>query len=511
MEKKKTNELDKDLKLIAKSSIIVFAGLFLSKLFFYIYRLIVARFFGPEIYGLFSLALIILLWFVAFFSFGFDQGLLRFISYYRGKNQSDKIRYLISFSRSFLLFSSVLAGAILYFSSNLIAINIFHNEGLSIFLKTFSFLIPFYIFSSVFLSILRAHENILFYSVISNIVPNLLKVLTLVFLLIIGFKTNAVALSYFTGIFVMFLLSYFAVRKSISYIFNKSSINENEGSKIRKEFFIYSWPIMFFGIANMIFYWIDSFTIGVFLGATDVGLYNAVVPIAALLGFVPELFMQLFFPMITKKISKKDFAVVKELSQQIGKWIFILNIPLFFIMFLFPGEVIGILFGKEYVIAKNALVILSFGSFIATLSVSIPQNLLLSIGKSKLMLFNLLFLSLFNLILSIILIPKFGINGAAISTTLVNVLFGGVLLFQIYFYKSIIPIRRKVLKILIISLLPFLVVFKIKEFIIINYLSTVFLASFFVLFYFLLIFITGCLDKNDFMIINSIRKKYLKR
>ena len=53
------NEFDSNLKLIAKSSVIVFAGIFLSKIFTYLYRIIIAREFGPEAYGLFSLALVI--------------------------------------------------------------------------------------------------------------------------------------------------------------------------------------------------------------------------------------------------------------------------------------------------------------------------------------------------------------------------------------------------------------------------------------------------------------------
>ncbi len=63
-----SSEINTGLKMLAKSSMIVLIGIFLSKLFTYIYRIVIARYFGPEVYGVFSLALIILGFFIAFSS-----------------------------------------------------------------------------------------------------------------------------------------------------------------------------------------------------------------------------------------------------------------------------------------------------------------------------------------------------------------------------------------------------------------------------------------------------------
>lgn len=506
----KTQEIGKELKLIAKSSVIVFIGLFLSKVFFYLYRLVVARVYGPEFYGLFSLAVIILLWTVSLFSFGLDQGLLRFIAYFRGKNEKEKIKNIFNYSIKFLLVSSIFAGIILFLLAETISINLFHNPNLIIFLQIFSFLIPVYIFTNIFLATIRAHENIFWYSMLENIIPNFLKLAILLIFFWIGLALNIVALSFFLGIFMTLIIAYFILKKIAKYLFH-DNLNVSGDKEVKKSFFNYSWPIMFLGVVNSIFYWIDSFMIGIFSGAVDVGFYNAVVPIAALLGFIPEIFMQLFFPLITKEFSKKNFEKIKQLSQQIGKWIFILNLPLFFLMFLFPEQIILLLFGEEYIVAQNALRILSFGTLIATLSVSISRNLLLSLGRSKLMLFNITLLSSLNFILNFVLIPKFGINGAAFATTLSNIILGSILLLEIYFFKSIIPIRRKIFRIFLVSLMPLFVVIFIKNSIETNIFSFVLLSIFFLLFYTILLFLTKCLDKNDFFILFSLKDKFLQK
>ena len=100
-------EVNQSLRFIFKSSIFVFVAVILSKLLTYLYRIVIARYFGPEVYGLFSLAMMILLFLVALSSLGLVEGVLRFVSYYRGKKDIHKIRYLLKTIATVLFFSSL--------------------------------------------------------------------------------------------------------------------------------------------------------------------------------------------------------------------------------------------------------------------------------------------------------------------------------------------------------------------------------------------------------------------
>ena len=266
---------------------------------------------------------------------------------------------------------------------------------------------------------------------------------------------------------------------------------------------------MFTGIIYSIFYWIDSLTIGYFMGAADVGLYNAAFPVVALLGIFPEIFMQLFFPLITREYANKKFGIIKDLSQQVGKWIFVLNLPLFLIMLLFPGEIIGTLFGAEYIEAGNALKILSIGGIFSSI-VLLCSNLLLMIKKSKLFMINLLITSVTNFILNFILVPIYGINGAAFATAIVWIGLSLILLLEIKHYIKIIPIKRKLLRVLIVTLLSLLIFVFFRHFYEINTVNIAIPALGIIAIYISLIFTTGCLDKNDITILKSIKKKLLK-
>jgi O-antigen/teichoic acid export membrane protein len=107
--------------------------------------------------------------FFAFFSLGLPNGLLRYISFYRGKNETKKIQSILRFSLNLLFFVSFLGAALLFYFSNIISINIFHNSGLIPFLQAFAIFIPIYVFASLIHVITIAYEKIGWYSFIGNI------------------------------------------------------------------------------------------------------------------------------------------------------------------------------------------------------------------------------------------------------------------------------------------------------------------------------------------------------
>tara|TARA_Y100000034_G_scaffold45936_1_gene56472 strand:+ start:858 stop:2390 length:1533 start_codon:yes stop_codon:yes gene_type:complete len=499
-------ELNRYFKLLVKSSLFVFFGIFLSKIFSYIYRVIIARYFGPEIYGSFSLAIIIFLWFVVFSSLGLFEGLLRFIPFYKGKRKINNIRYVFKFSLIVLFFSSIIAGLILFFLAEFISINIFNDINLIFFLKIFSLLIPIYIISYALLTVIQSFEKIGAHSFIADFLQNFLKVIFLIVLIFIGLNTNAILFSYFLGVLGVFLISFFYCKYNLSEIFKKIKLNKSSKKKIRKELFSYSWPLILLGILSEIMPNIDSFVIGYFNGTFDVGIYNAAIPIAWLIVFFPSLFIRLFSPLINKEFSRKNLGLVSELSKQIVKWILIVNLPFFILMILFPGVFINILFGSEYLGAENSLRFLATAYLFSSITI-ISHNLISMTGKSKIILTNIVIASFLNLILNLFLVPVYGISGAAFATMISQIILTFIFFFQTKYYTSIVPLRRKMVRIFFSIIPPTILLIYFKQFISSNLPALFFQGSLFILFYLFLIFITKSLDENDIMILNTIKRK----
>jgi len=510
--KKEANqeEVDRSLKLIFKSSIFVFLGIVLSKVLSYLYRIVIARDFGPEVYGIFSLATMILLFLVSFANLGLVEGILRFVSFYRGKNNINKIRYVFRFSLYALFFSSILVGIILFLFADFISLRFFHNPNLIIYLRIFSVLVPFYIFLYSFLSVIQAYEKIKVYSFILDFLENFLKLIFLLILIFLGFVANAIIFSYILGVISVFLAAFLYCKYRLPEIFKKYTLSKKSEKDIKKKLISYSWPLVFSTLLYVLFSDIDSFCIGFFKDVTQVGIYNAAVPIAALMVFSPVLFLRLFFPIITREFSKKNTELIKELSKQVQKWIMIVNVPLLFLIVLFPGAFINILFGSEYITAENSLRFLAIGFFFNSLCL-IFYNLISMVGKSKLILLNILITAILNIIINISLIPVMGITGAAIGTMISYFVLMIIFFFQVRHYLSIIPLKKEMYGVILSATIPLVLLIFLKQLVPYNLLNLFLLVLFYGLSYLLLIFLTKSLDDNDLMILSTLKNKFFKK
>ncbi|MGV8142512.1 MAG: flippase [Candidatus Pacearchaeota archaeon] len=514
---KEKEEINKSLNVLAKSAFVVLYGVLLSKIFTYIYRVIIARQFGPEVYGTFSLAINIVSLVIAVSLLGFDSGIVRFIPLYKSRKEEKNISYVINFSLKICFIASIVLGAVLFILSDFLSYNIFHEAKLSLYLKLFSFLIPVSVVAVYLLAVIIAYEKIKLYSFIENIATNGLNVLCLVLLLLLGFGELSVPLSFFIGSIILLLLTYILFKKYIPYK-NFGSIDTKQKKSINKEFLAYSVPLLFFIILNVILAWVDSFSLGYFKGTRAVGFYNAAVPIAMLVNLAPQLFVKLFFPIITREFGKNNNVAISELSKQVNKWILFLNLPLIFLVLLFPERFIDLFFGKEYLVASNALRILVIGTFFISFS-KVTDRILAMLGRSKTLLFNIVIAVIINFFLNALFIPmprvfgienSLGINGAAIATVISSGVLMCLSFFQSNRYISLIPLRRKMLNLLFAAVISLCLIWPFRS-MITSSPTFIFASIVFGLVYLGLSLGLRALDANDKLIVKDLVKTGKKK
>jgi len=494
------------LKLLVKTSFFAFLTILLSKSLSYGYKIVIARGFGAEIYGLFSLAVIIAGIFTTASALGFSDGLIRYIPFYRGSKNLAKAKYIVKKAIIISIISSVLLYSILFLLSDQLATYVFKEPSLAYYLKIIGLSIPFIVVSSIFLSIIRSFERVTLYSFLSNAFQNGTKLLILLLFILIGFKNESLVYSYLLTFVFLALASYFFSRKERYLLQSQKDISKKEKRETYREFLSYSWPFIFTGLIYSIFYSTDSLILGYFTNAENVGFYNAAVTIVTLFFIAPDLFMQLFLPLISSKLSQNKKTLIKDLTKQVSKWIYLINLPLFALILLFPGVIINILFGAKFLIAENTLRILVIGALFSGF-LSLLTGLISMRGESKTILKGFLIFTVLNAILNLILVPRYGLEGAATATTIVWILFSITLLIQVRNRFKFTPFKPALIKITLITLLPVIVLSIVKEFIVINFLTLIITGIIFGLIYIFLIIITGCLDKNDLMIVNAVRSK----
>lgn len=498
------NELNKSLRLVAKSSAIMLIGLAISKIVSYLYRIVIARNFGVETYGTFSLAVIIMEWFFVVSSLGLGLGLLRYVPIYKGKKEFSKIKFLLNKTTYLTLITSIFSGLLLLILAPKIAINIFKEPMLVNFLVFFSILIPIMSLLSIFLHILQAYEKISWNSFISNIFNNVVKLGLILLLLFLGLGQNSIIYSYILSALATLFLAFYIVKKEIY-----PSLPQKKSKKEKntfKELIKYSFPILLASIVWKIFHWTDSLLIGYFQTVKEVGLYNAAIPIAFLLGIASQLFIVIFFPMVTREYFQGKKETVKELSKQVNKWIMFINLPILFFMFFFPDLIIKFLFGTEFLEAQIPLRILAIGMFFLNLS-EVPNRLITMKGRPKMILADMLIMVAVNASLNFWLIPIYGITGAAISTSTTLVILSIVFSLQSHKLLGILPLRRKMLNVLIAGTISALFTFLIKTYLEPTLIASIFSVIFFISLYVLILIFSKAFDKNDLLILKETLSK----
>lgn len=497
--------MDSDVfvKKIAKGALIILLGTLISKFFSYLYRIIIARI-GVEQYGLLSLALSII-GIITFFSIiGMDLGLLRYIGYYLGKKNINGIRKVIGSSLKLTILLSFLFAILVFLLSDWISLNIFHNIKLSILLKILAVVIPLDNIRKVFLSSLRAFKRVDYEVYSKNIAENVTKTVLTLVLVILGYGLFGAVFAYIVAMIFSLFVSFYLLQKKVFPFFNKYLKNVRI---LHKDLVLYSWPLMFSGIFTFLLGWTDTFMLGFFKTVKVVGIYNAALPTAQLMYVVPYSLMALFLPVLSELYAKKDKIMLKKLYKITTKWIFLIEVLFFGIFLIFAKQILSFIFGNIYAGGSLVLVILSFGYLVNFVSRS-SENMLMIYKKTKLLFFNFLIGAIVNIILNYLLIPPYGMVGAAIATALSYILIALLIFIQSYFVTKINPFKLDYLSIsasIIIVIIVFL--FLNSIFVGYNFITLILLLIGFFILYLILLLFTRSFERDDVVVVESIQNK----
>lgn len=182
------------------------------------------------------------------------------------------------------------------------------------------------------------------------------------------------------------------------------------GRKLLKQ----SYHYLISGLIAILYSKIDQIMLGDMLDKASVGLYSAALAIAGLWGMIPSAFIQSVSPILYKNAQTDRGMFLKRLKQSYaGIWF--LNVCWSLAISLFSYWVVLLLYGAEYMGARKALIIVVWYSGISSLG-SLTQVYLATENKNKYINYFALAGLVTDVVLNALLIPHFGITGAAVAT-----------------------------------------------------------------------------------------------
>ncbi len=184
-----------------------------------------------------------------------------------------------------------------------------------------------------------------------------------------------------------------------------------------------SYHYMISGLIAILYSKIDQIMLKQMLDSRAVGLYSAALTIAGLWGMIPSAFIQSVSPVLYKNAQENREMFYKRLKQSYaGIWF--LNICWSLAVSIFSYWVIYLLYGEDYLGARGALVIVVWYSGVSAIG-SLTQVYLATENKNKYVNYFALAGLAVDVVLNVVLIPQFGIMGAAMATlvtyTVINI------------------------------------------------------------------------------------------
>ncbi|MBI2329771.1 flippase [Candidatus Daviesbacteria bacterium] len=206
-------------------------------------------------------------------------------------------------------------------------------------------------------------------------------------------------IGHLSGWIIIAATALFLVRKKIFPVFDF-----NYALKLFKD----SWPIAATLALNVLYFRADAFIIAYFRPISDVGIYNVAYSVFQSALVFPTFIMNSYYPMMLKSLGG---------IKRVGLGLVGLALLGTLITLLFAPLIIRILTGGGFNGSVNSLQILSLG-FPAYFLSSLLMWLLIAKNKYKLMLFVYMSGLIFNLILNLIFIPQYSYIAASWVTVI---------------------------------------------------------------------------------------------
>ena len=186
---------------------------------------------------------------------------------------------------------------------------------------------------------------------------------------------------------------------------------------IAKKLLRESYPLIFSGMAVVIYMKIDQIMLGEMIGSQSVGIYSAATRISEIWYFIPTAIASSIYPAIFS--AKKEgneilyYRRIQQLLRLLSTIAIIIAVPMSFL----SGDVVTILFGSEYSAAGPILAIHIWAAVFVFMGVG-TSSWFIAEGLTYLTFRRTLIGAVVNIILNFVLIPMYGGIGAAIATVI---------------------------------------------------------------------------------------------
>lgn len=393
-------------RLVLKNIIYSSSSLVIANLTGLITIVFLARFLKPELFGLYSLSLSTVGVISIFSDLGIKSAATRYIADAMKTENYELASGYLWFLIKLKIFLTSLVAFLLYIIADPIAF--IFDKPISVLLKLLSIYLVFTSFTSLLVGVANAMNDFKA-DFINYAISGISKLVLTVFLVVLGLSLLGAIFAVVLSATMAFILILYYILKKYKKIF----MNRKKVKSKRIIRFIFYTALL--SIPAVIFANVDIVMIGYFLNAEDVAYYRAGFSIiSAILSLIsiPAVLMPIFV-----KLEGEDFT---RAFLRAFKYSSALCIPAALGLVLIAENLLLFAYGEDYHAGLSAMQILCL--LLISPVFAIYGSVFSSKEKPELNFYPLMFAMVLNVALNYLIIPNFGISGAAIATVVSNIL-----------------------------------------------------------------------------------------
>lgn len=377
-------------------------------------RIVLGRELGPSGLGVYTLVFTIYLFGMQFSGFGIGAALTKYVAEF--SEDPAKTNEYISSGIVGSIVTGTIMGIVLFLLSGIISENVFEVSEMKSLLKVTALCFPFIALHKAVLGTLNGFRSMNIFALIDITLNATILMLSIFFVLYRRMGVSGAVSGFVIPTILVGLISVVFVRSNLilnAKLFYKNNVYQN---------ILYFGFYVFLGNSiGYIYTHIDSLMIGYYLSENDVGVYAVAVIFVQGITLIPSAIQRVIYPIIASYHAKQEYKLILKLIKCVTLKTFIISLIYSLFIVFFGKTLILIIFNDSFLPSYLPLIILLVGYTIYSTFMAIGA-FYASIGRVKLSYKIAILSAILSILMNIIFIPKFGIIGAAVATSITLIL-----------------------------------------------------------------------------------------
>ena len=397
-----------NLSRLAGSAGALFAGGWMAYALSTLFQIIVARNIGAHEFGAYIVGVGIAWVLAQIAPLGMTWAVVRYVALYRSQDDVERLRGTVWLGARVTAAGGAILGAGMFLAAPVLASRVLHDPEFTLMLRLLSLSVPLSALTELGLATVQAHTRVLSTVLVrSVVVPALRLVGALGALALWGGGALTVAAGYLTAELVAFLLAAVSVLRVLPL-----GPAVHPGRQVLR----YARPLAAQRILESSTADFGNLVLSASRSVSLAALFTAALRFTEVANALFKAIGIALAPMVSDIHGANQRDHLSRLYKAASRWMFTIGTLAFLVQVLF-GEWLLSLFGDEFTAAYGALVTLAIGQMVNYAS-GVTVDIIRMIGRSGLMLANTVFDVTTYVSLNLILVPRDGLEGAALAGAL---------------------------------------------------------------------------------------------